>query len=51
MLAVQSEANRKMKEQLKRQFEIQQEVLHDKLKAKDLEVSKMIHLWFLHKKR
>ncbi|CAH2059463.1 unnamed protein product, partial [Iphiclides podalirius] len=37
-LAVQSEANRKMKEQLKRQFEIQQEVLQDKLKAKDAEI-------------
>ncbi|XP_068625471.1 MICOS complex subunit Mic60-like isoform X2 [Battus philenor] len=37
-LAIQSEANRRMKEQLKKQFEIQQEVLQDKLKAKDKEV-------------
>ncbi|XP_059050550.1 MICOS complex subunit Mic60-like [Achroia grisella] len=37
-LEIQADANRKLKEQLKKQFEIQQEVLQDKLAKKEKEV-------------
>ncbi|KAG6464594.1 hypothetical protein O3G_MSEX014622 [Manduca sexta] len=37
-LAIQAEANRHLKEQLKKQFEIQQEVLQDRLSKKEKEV-------------
>lgn len=38
-LALQAEAHRSLREQLKKQFEIQQEVLQEKVASKEKEVS------------